>query len=291
MSEERAPYNGETPEDNQYQIRDEASPRDYYSQIPNLVDIMELSPHAYRLYGHLRRVAGDDGKCCQSTKTLAAACDMSLGKVSECKQELENVYPPLIRVESKRFDRGAYHEIAITDIWELNHTFFTGGEITVKTAKGKAFHNMNGWRSQCETLRSAGETKNNPVKNNPEPGVIQEIEKQANKKMDVHLDLLRQSVGKTSYPKRESLPEPIRELIDAFVEATGIKPLGKEAMSWLVVGQDWLSLGATPDDVKGALEYAKGKFAVMTPHSLTNTLRMYKAGGMKPQSNQEINYL
>lgn len=167
MSEEKAPYMGEMQSEHTYQIRDEATPRDFYSQIPNLVDIMELSPHAYRLYGHLRKVAGESGKCWQSTKTLADACNMSTGKVSESKVELESVYPPLIRIESKPFDRGSYHEIAITDIWEINHKFWIGEEVTVKTATGKAFHNMNGWRSQYELLRSQYETKNNPVKKEP----------------------------------------------------------------------------------------------------------------------------
>lgn len=170
MSEERGTYMGETTEDHVYEIRDEAAPRDYFAQIPNLVDIMDLSPHAYRLYGHLRKVAGESGRCWQSTKTLAKSCDMSMGKISESKQELESIYPPLIRIESKPFDRGQYHEIAITDIWEINHLFWTGAEITIKTAKGAVFHNMNEWRSQYELLRSQYETKKNPVKEEPRTG-------------------------------------------------------------------------------------------------------------------------
>lgn len=168
MSEEKGKYLGEVQPDNEYQIRDEATPRDYYAQIPNIVDIMDLSPHAYRLYGHLRRVAGEYGKCWQSTKTLAKFCSMSAGKVSEGKAELESVYPPLIRIESKAFEKGQYHEIAVTDIWQINHDFFTGGQVTVKTAKGQVFHNMNEWSSsQYEKDRSQYETKNNPIKEKP----------------------------------------------------------------------------------------------------------------------------
>lgn len=168
MSEEKAKYLDGVSEDRENQILDEAAPRDYFAQIPNIVDLMELSPHAYRLYGRLRRVAGESGRCWQSTKTLAKVCNMSAGKVSESKHELENVYPPLIRIESRKFDRGTYHEITITDIWEINHAFFTGGEVTIKTANGWAFHNMNGWRSQYEQDRSPGETKKNPVQEEPE---------------------------------------------------------------------------------------------------------------------------
>jgi len=169
MSEERAAYLGGTPDSHEFEIRDEATPRDYYSQIPNIVDLMGLSPHAYRLYGHLRKVAGESGKCWQSTRTLALACNMSGGMISKSKQELEQVYPPLIRIESKSFDRGAYHEIAITDIWLINHAFFVGESVTIKRTDGIAFHNMNEWRSQYEQDRSQYETKNNPVKKNPTP--------------------------------------------------------------------------------------------------------------------------
>lgn len=154
-----------------YQIRDESTPRDFYTMIPNLVDIMDLSPHAYRLYGHLRKVAGESGKCWQSTKTLSIACGMSMGKVSEAKTELEKVYPPLIRIESKKFDRGSYHEIAITDIWQINHDFFSGEQRLIKTAKGIPFHNVNESRSYYESLRSQYETKNIPVKEDPKSGV------------------------------------------------------------------------------------------------------------------------
>lgn len=124
-----------------------------------------------------------------------------------------------------------------------------------------------------------------------EPSTLSQIEKQANRKVDAILDQERLAVGKVNYPKRESLPEPIRELIDAFVEATGIKPLAKETVGWLMVGQDWLNLGASPADIRGALDYAKGKFAIMTPHSLTNTLRAYKAGQFKPQQQEKGHWL
>lgn len=167
MTEEKAKYGNEEREDNAYQIRDEAIPRDFYTQIPNLVDVMELSPFTYRLYGHLRKVAGESGKCWQSTKTLSQSCDMSMGQVSKSKEELENVYPPLIRIESKKFDRGMYHEIAITDIWQMNHDFWNGSVLIIKTAKGQAFHTVNEWRSYSENLRSPGETKNNPIEEKP----------------------------------------------------------------------------------------------------------------------------
>lgn len=92
---------------------------------------------------------------------------MSMGQVSKSKQELEGVYPPLIRVESKKFDKGVYHDIAITDIWAVNHAFFKGDEVTVRTSKGGVFHSMKEYRSLYETLPSPGETKKNPIQEEP----------------------------------------------------------------------------------------------------------------------------
>lgn len=145
-----------------YQIRDEA-PHDHFSQIPNLVDDLDLTPYAYRLYGHLRRVAGENGKCWQSTSTLSKACRMSMGSVSEAKKELENTYPPLIRVTSQKTETGWYHEITITDIWSINHAFYNGEAVhLVKTPRKP---------SPSENPPSHGETKKNPIKEEPNNGV------------------------------------------------------------------------------------------------------------------------
>lgn len=154
MTEQRIEYNGEMPEDMQHEIRDEA-PRDHYSSIPNLVDDLNLTPQAYRLYGHLRRVAGENGKCWQSTKTLSKSCRMSAGSISEAKKELENTFPPLIRVTSKTKEGGIYHEITITDIWDINHKFYNGISVHIVKSPDQ--------RSQCENPRSQCETKNNPL--------------------------------------------------------------------------------------------------------------------------------
>jgi hypothetical protein len=138
---------------------------------------------------------------------------------------------------------------------------------------------------QGSTQVQGGETT--PTYDSKSHSMADVIQK-ANKTVDAMLDQERKSAKRINYPKRESLPEPIRELIDAFVEVSGIKPISKEALSWLVAGNDWLEIGATAADVRGAFEYAKGKFSVMTPHSLTNTLRAYRAGSLKETSEKFV---
>ena len=104
----------------QYLIKDAGDPRKYFIQIPNMIDDSELTVYEFRLYVHLKRVAGDEGKCYQSTQTLAKACKMSTAAVSRAKKSL--AAKNLITIEGKPGEHGGrdYHEITITDIWEKN---------------------------------------------------------------------------------------------------------------------------------------------------------------------------
>ncbi len=100
--------------------------RDFFAMIPNLVDDLDLTPYAFRLYVHLCRVVGHGGKCWQSTETLAAACHMSTGSVVKAKRELANmrvgdkslIY--VIAVPGVEPGR-AYHTVYVNDIWAANH--------------------------------------------------------------------------------------------------------------------------------------------------------------------------
>jgi len=108
----------------------------------------------------------------------------------------------------------------------------------------------------------------------------------ANRQVDGMLEAMRVASTKINYTGREMLPDPIRELMDAFVEATGLKPLKREVMGWLQIGQEWLDLHIQAKDVRGAAEYAKGKYAIMEPASLTKTIRSFKAGMLKLEEGQ-----
>jgi len=98
-----------------YQIRDDGDPRKYYTQIPNIIDDTKMSVHAFRLYVHLKRVAGDDGTCWQSTRTLAAACNMAMGMITKAKNELVGL--GLIAIQTVKDDKGEHHEVTINDVW------------------------------------------------------------------------------------------------------------------------------------------------------------------------------
>jgi len=147
----------------EYEIIEEV-PHNHFMMIPNLIDDMGLSPHAFRLYCHLKRVAGEEGKCWQGTAGLAKACGMSAGAISNAKKELMTTTPPLINIWLEGGHGGYHHVICIADIWKHNYEHYK------KPSPDESVHQVN---TQIESvhhmnaMRSPGETKKTPVKNTP----------------------------------------------------------------------------------------------------------------------------
>lgn len=102
------------------QVTDQSSMHRYRTEIPNIIEDMDLSVYAFRLYVRLKRVAGDDGKCFYTTRELAEQCRMSVGAVSNAKQEL--VEKDLIRIDSG--GQWVRDNITIVDMWPANFAYF-----------------------------------------------------------------------------------------------------------------------------------------------------------------------
>jgi len=85
--------------------------------------------------------------------------------------------------------------------------------------------------------------------------------------------------AQSSWDGREKIPEPIRDLLDAFVKVSGIKPVRGQLHDWLATGSDWLEIGAHPQDISKAYEESKpnekgfGGFACYRPGSLTGAIQ------------------
>lgn len=134
-----------------YKIREEHQPYRFFWMTPNIIDDTEMSLVAFRLYAHLKRVAGEDGACWQSTETIAKKCFMSAGSVSNAKKELEKL--GLIRILTEKNKHGGkdYHEIVIIDIWGRNIDKFS------TSSPGELASSPN------EFASSPGELKNTPL--------------------------------------------------------------------------------------------------------------------------------
>lgn len=115
------------------EVHDPGDLRKYRTEIPNVVLEMGLTPHALALYIHLKRTAGQNGKCWKSRQRLVEETNMSAGKVSEARAELEAA--ELISVHRPKHRRKAI-EVTITDIWPKNFEHFARRQNMTATSSG-----------------------------------------------------------------------------------------------------------------------------------------------------------
>jgi hypothetical protein len=113
------------------EIRDISSLHKYRTEMPNIIDELDLDPYEYRLYCKYKRIAGDQGMCIKSNKNLAAECSMSVRKLQQIKKSLTEPREllsgkPLITITERKTVRGDPDTdlIKIIDIWPENFLFF-----------------------------------------------------------------------------------------------------------------------------------------------------------------------
>ncbi len=254
-----------------YQINPEKS---FFTIIPNIVDDMSLSPQAFRLYAHIKRVAGESGICWQSGETMSKICNMSTGAISQAKTEL--VDAGLIEVEQKTSDKGTYSEITITDIWEPNITLYKQG-----------LHNVKGGSSYYET-------KNNPINNNPigkpkpEKKPKQNLTQKDYDKVNKFVKVELENATKTKTMGFSELPETYIPYAKSFTESTGIAYLKRYFSDWCSTINDWINLGYQPEDITSAISEisAEGKMGFISrPGSIDWKLRQLEAAKKQKQND------
>jgi hypothetical protein len=103
----------------------------------------------------------------------------------------------------------------------------------------------------------------------------QEIETITQKEKSREIAELERARSPNAWRGREHIPEPIRDLLDVFVQVTGQRPTRGQLADWLGTGQDWLEIGISAEDLRAA--YARSQltdrrgFLVTRPGSLTST--------------------
>lgn len=103
-------------------VRDNGDLHKYRTEIPNMIDDSGLNVYEFRLYVHLKRVAGTEGKCWQGTRTLAEKCGMSLASVSAAKASLAE--KGLIVIAKGNAAKSESDTITIVDIWPENFAMY-----------------------------------------------------------------------------------------------------------------------------------------------------------------------
>jgi hypothetical protein len=152
--------------DEENEITDEGDLRKYFTQIPNILFTLGLSPYALTLYAYFKKVAGASasGACWQKTSTIATATGMSGGMVSKAKAELsqprlELKGKPLIMIAERLNKHGGKpgHIIRLADIWPENFAMFA--KPISQAAEPISPHEID--RSQSEIAISPHEIKKN----------------------------------------------------------------------------------------------------------------------------------
>jgi hypothetical protein len=142
----------------------QADRKKYRTEIPNIVDDSDLSVYAFRLYVHIKRVAGEAGQCYEGSQSLAKNCKMSVGKISAAKQEL--VDAGFIRLVPGDWKKGKADTITVVDVWDRNYKTFSPHE-KVEQKEAETF-------SPHESTFSPHEPKKEPIKK--EQIIISEVE-------------------------------------------------------------------------------------------------------------------
>lgn len=103
-------------------IKADLSEPKFYSRIPHLADD-ELDLYEYRLYGHYRRVANENGACTEKNSTTAEKCGMSVSKLKTTRKSL--AAKGYIKLDDKRKKLGTNEPdtvlVEIAPIWERNN--------------------------------------------------------------------------------------------------------------------------------------------------------------------------
>lgn len=103
-------------------VTDAGDLRKWRTELPNLIDDLDLSLFAYRLYGHLKRRAGATGSTIEGLRAMARHCKMAVGTAAKARRELLDL--ELIATEEIVNDKGRFERITIIDIWQENFAHY-----------------------------------------------------------------------------------------------------------------------------------------------------------------------
>lgn len=99
----------------------------YRTELPNMVDDSELSVYAFRLYVHIKRVAGANGGAChQGARTMSKICKMSPGQIAKAKKELLD--GGWVTRTTEHTNGGEVDVLTPVNLWEQNYAMYARSE-------------------------------------------------------------------------------------------------------------------------------------------------------------------
>ncbi len=155
-------------------FEEEKSLHHYRTEIPNCILFAKLSANEFLVYCHVKRIAGDKGKCFMSHRhisEISGICEKTvrtcLDSLSEKNQSLGVV---LIRKTKRRKENGSLTTCVYTivDVWPLNMKLSSQNNFgTVKFTEGVRYNLPKGTVKFTDNKEEP--LKKNPIKNNTTP--------------------------------------------------------------------------------------------------------------------------
>ncbi len=103
---------------------DETGDRKYFTILQNFIFDLPLSVYSFRVYAHIKRVAGEGGVCWQAIRTIAKRCKISPSSVSRAVKELQKFGLIDVTKIANPTNGYSYTEIRIRDVWKHNMNYF-----------------------------------------------------------------------------------------------------------------------------------------------------------------------
>lgn len=120
--------------DNQeFLIEEELPDHIFYTQMPNILDDLDLDPIDFRIYMRFKRIAGDKGRCWQSLDAIAKHINISRSRLKIGIKNLEqgnnkHNLKLILKIERTKQDGSKDTSIfKILDIWSFNREYYKKG--------------------------------------------------------------------------------------------------------------------------------------------------------------------
>ncbi len=294
------------PEENN-RVKNDSGDHHYFTQTPRIVWAYSRTPYDLALWQTIKDIAGDNGECFISTPDLAVLAMMSAGQCHESRAYLLKCG---LLTGDVRKDPGyplAVWHLSIPDLWEkstawsakhksISSRLTYKGEQRKRLAESRAAaREKKVGRSPAEMSdHSAGERPHSPAEKPHSPAETKNI-KQEEAKEDGAKPAppaswgvawqLAAGVEEVKLPSDEEVldarianavemfPQEHKELVRAFILATGIFPINDDVSGWCKAFRDQKNrTGLAPENITMACKkaFADG-LTIVSPFSVVGS--------------------
>jgi hypothetical protein len=278
--------------------------RNNFTAIPNIIAEMDLSVYAFRLYFHIKKVAGDGGACWQNVDTIAKETKMSVGSVHNAKQELIDKKLIIIKEENLGGKGRMNHIIKVVRMWGENDRYYEKKWAERQTSCSDVYI------TSCDDLETSCDDKNkiqlkqdlistrvennlseidNPLKEKKESTDL--LEEKKSTSVELSLTPTRTINPADAYKARilasmtrgvqnnanirtnnvEFCPEHLRPLAQAFMSKCPLEPNKSERGYWIGGLTKMYKAGITAQDIIiGYDDMVRQGLAVRSPESVVS---------------------